>query len=351
MARAPRAAADEGVPAEPDLLDNAPPPREATALFGHREAAARLASAFADAPPQAILLEGPRGIGKATFAFRLAKALLGQLPGSALPPDFASEPDGRAARQVSAGTHPGVLHLTRPWDERAKRFKGELTVDVVRRIVPFLGSTAADGGWRVVIVDAMDDANLNAANALLKSLEEPPRRTLFILVSHVAGRVLATIRSRCRVIRLRPLGHDDMVAALNHLGVDPALAEAGEGAPRRALMLAEAGADMVRTARRLLRPSEMRDVRHHHTLAELAAQRRDDQFATVLDLVLEAMAARVREGADRLPLPALNAYAEAYLAATSERRRIEVFNLDRKEMVLALCARLAEADRAAQRVG
>lgn len=350
MARAPRAAKEiEAAPAEPDRLDNAPAPREATTLFGHREVVAQLARAFAaPVPPQAILLEGPRGVGKATLAFRLARALLATVPGAELAPDLAVDPQGRAARQVAAGTHPGLLHLTRPYDDKTKRFRTELTVDEVRRIVPFLGATAADGGWRVVIVDAVDDLNANAANALLKALEEPPSRTLFLLVAHVRGRVLPTIRSRCRAVALRPLGEEEVRAALAALGADTQLAAAGEGSVRRALTLAAAGADVVRTARRLLSPQAIGDVRQHHALAELAAQRRDDQFATVLELVLDAMAGRVRDGASRLSLAALDVYARAYLEAIAERRRVEAFNLDRKEMVLALCARLAAADRYAR---
>ncbi len=349
MARTPRAPKPiEGAPAEPDLIDNAPPPREATTLVGHHGAVERLIEAFSSgSPPQAILLEGPRGIGKATFAFRLARALLSTLPGEPLRPGLDDDPDSRTAHQVAAGTHPGLMHLTRPWDEKGKKFKSDLTVDEVRRIVPFLGSTSADGGWRVVIVDAVDDMNQNAANALLKALEEPPRRTLFVLIAHVSGRVMPTIRSRCRTIRMRPLAEDEVRAALNALRMDPSTAALGEGSVRRALSLAAAGADVVKSAQRLLSPSMVRDVRAQHQLAEMAAQRRDDTFATVLELVLDAIAGRARSGAGRLPLPALDAYAALYLAVTDDRRRIEVFNLDRKEMVLGVLSRLCAADKAA----
>ncbi|RAI00598.1 DNA polymerase III subunit delta' [Acuticoccus sediminis] len=349
MARTPRAPKPiEGAPAEPDLLDNAPPPREARTLSGHAEAVERLVEAFGGAsPPQAILLEGPRGIGKATLAFRLARALLGTIPGTALPANLADDPESRASRQIAAGTHPSLLHLTRPWDEKGKKFKGDLTVDEVRRIVPFLGSTSADGGWRMVIVDAVDDMNLNAANALLKALEEPPRRTLFVLIAHVSGRVLPTIRSRCRAIRMRPLTEDEVRAALNAMGADPRTAPLGEGSVRRALSLAAAGADIVKSAQRLLSPQMVRDVRAQHQLAELAAQRRDDSFATVLELVLDAIAGRAKSGAGTMSLPALDAYASLYLSVTDDRRRIEVFNLDRKEMVLAVLSRLSAADKAA----
>ena len=352
MVKAPRAPKPaEGAPVEPDMLDNAPPPQEATALYGHQDAVERLVEAFGgSSPPQALLLEGPRGIGKATLAFRLARSLLGTLPGTPLDAGLGGEPndpEGRTARQVAAGTHPGLIHLTRPWDEKGKKFKSELTVDEVRRIVPFLGSTSAEGGWRVVIVDAVDDMNLNAANALLKALEEPPRRTLFVLIAHVSGRVLPTLRSRCRSIRMRPLSEAEVRAALNALRVDPQAAPLGEGSVRRALTLSAAGADIVRSARRLLAPAMVRDVRANHQLAEMAAQRRDDTFATVLELVLDAIASRARDGAGRLPLSALDSYAALYLSVTDDRRRIEVFNLDRKEMVLAVLSRLSALDRAA----
>jgi DNA polymerase-3 subunit delta' len=345
MARAPRAGTVEPVPAEPDLLDNVPLPRETPFLYGHDGVTARLADAFSAKPPQALLLEGPRGVGKATLAFRLAKALSAGAP---LATDLATDPEGRAARQIAAGTHPSVLHLTRPWDFEKKRFKTELTVDEVRRIVPFLGSTAAGDGWRIVVVDAVDDLNQSAANALLKSLEEPPRRTLFLLLAHVAGRVMPTIRSRTQAIRLRPLGEADMVAALGALGIDPGLGEAGQGSVRRAAVLAAAGADDVRAAMRLLRPAAVRDLRSHHDIAEIAAKK-GGPFEVVLDLILDALGERARAAAGRVPLAALEGYAGAFLDAAAERRRVEAFNLDKRETVLALMARLAAADRASER--
>ncbi|MEO1103116.1 MAG: DNA polymerase III subunit delta', partial [Pseudomonadota bacterium] len=273
--RVPKAAIIEGAPAEPDLLDNAPPPRENHVLFGHAAQISSLAHAFRSAPPQGLILEGPRGIGKASIAFRLARALLS---GAALTDDLATPDEDRTSHQISAGTHPSLLHLTRAYDEKAKRFKSELSVDTVRRIVPFLGNSAAGGGWRVVIVDASDDMNLNAANALLKNLEEPPRQTLFILVAHVAGRVLPTIRSRCRTVRFRPLPNQDVAAALSHLGADPGLADASDGSVRRALSLAASGADAVRMAERLL-SAGLHDARSRFALADLAAAKRGEHFA------------------------------------------------------------------------
>ncbi|XWN29105.1 MAG: DNA polymerase III subunit delta' [Devosia sp.] len=348
MARAPRTLKSEAVaaPAEPDLLDGVSPPREAAEIVGHNEARALIEEAFARSAPQALLLVGPRGIGKATLAFRLARTLLTDTPVTA---KLESDPDHRASHQIGAGTHPGLLHLTRPYDEKTKRNKADLTVDVVRRVVPFLGGTAASGGWRVVIVDAVDDLNPNAANALLKSLEEPPRKTLFVLIAHIAGKVLPTLRSRCRAITLRPLTDEDVAAVLSHMDRNKGLATEAEGSVRRALAMDGAGADVIARARRLLTPEAMKDLRQHHALADLAAQRRDDNFAVIVDLVLDTFAARARAGAATLPPEALNAYAAVFMGALKERRGVEILNLDRKEFVLSLCTALADADRLAQR--
>ncbi|MEM0907516.1 MAG: DNA polymerase III subunit delta', partial [Pseudomonadota bacterium] len=244
---------------------------------------------------------------------------------------------------VSAGSHPSLLHLTRAYDDKTKRFKSELSVDTVRRIVPFLGTSAAGNGWRVVIVDAVDDLNINAANALLKSLEEPPRRTLFFLVAHVAGRVLPTIRSRCQTVRLRPLSETEVADVLRHLGADESVADLAQGSVQRALTLSSSGPDAVRTAQRLLNGS-LRDPRPRFQLADLASEKRGEYFQVVADLTLEAIATRARQSAAQAPLEALNALAQAYLSALAERRRVEVFNLDRKEYMLALCDRLAHAE-------
>lgn len=347
MARAPKAPPlPEGAPAEPDLLGDAPAPRETQTFIGHAETVEALAKAMRARPPQALLFEGPRGIGKATLAFRLARALLAAP--EAIAADLSVDPQGRTARQIAAGTHPGLIHLTRPYDEKAKRFKSELTVDTVRRIIPFLGATAAGGGWRVVIVDAVDDMNASAANALLKSLEEPPKRTLFVLIAHVSGLVLPTLRSRCRSMRLRPLAEAEVAEALGWLGADPALAAAGGGSVRAALGLAAMGADVVERTQRLLAPRALADPANHHILADVAATRRADTFAAVVDLIVETTARRARDGAASLPPAALAHYAGVYLDALSERRRLDIFNLDRREYVLALLHSLRQADRAAQ---
>lgn len=341
MARAPKVQAAETLPMDWDKLDNAAAPREARSVQGHLDARSQLASAFATAPPQALLLEGPRGIGKATLAFAIGKALLAGRP---VTEGLVGDPDAQADRLVAQGAHRGLLHLQRPYDAKAKpaRFKAAIGVDEARRLIPFLGSTSLDDGWRVVLVDPVDDLNINAANAILKLLEEPPRRTLFVLTAHVSGFVMPTIRSRCRSIRLRPLAEAETAEVLTGQGADASFAADAGGSPRQGFVLASAGREVVDTARQLLSRGRLADGTQHHALGDLAAARKPGQFDVVVEMILSAMAARARAR------PAGGRFAELYIDTARQRRTVDEYNLDRKEFVLATCAALAVADAAAR---
>jgi dTMP kinase len=195
-------------PEQHDTLDGVPEPSETRRLVGHEPGAGMLTAAYRSGKlPHALIFSGPVGIGKATLAFHLAHHLLKH-------PDFERRrrktlplPIRRSSlfRQIATGAHPSVLHLTRPQNDKTKSFKTVVTVDEIRKVSRFLSMTSHDGSYRVVIVDPADDMNTNAANALLKNLEEPPARTLFILIVHAPGSLLPTIRSRCQVVRLTPL--------------------------------------------------------------------------------------------------------------------------------------------------
>ena len=216
-----------------------------------KTAAGMLASAYrAGKLPHALLLAGPHGIGKATLAFHLAHHLLKHPAFEHAPAELsAPDPASPLFRQIAIGAHPSVLHLTRPPNEKTKGFKTVLTVDEIRKVNRFLSMTSHDGSYRVVIVDPADDMNINAANALLKNLEEPPSRTVFILIAHSPGGLLPTIRSRCQMVRLAPLSADDLVTALEAsdrrcLGrgaAGAALAERAGGSARMAILLTQYG--------------------------------------------------------------------------------------------------------------
>ena len=189
---------------------SAPEPRENALLRGHAAAEAMLAEALrAGRLHHAWLITGPLGVGKATLAFRFARRLLaggeGELALSATHPVF---------RRVAVGSHADLLTIEREWDPKKKRMRGEIIVDDVRRVSGFLRLTPAEGGWRVVIVDGAEDMNRQGQNALLKVLEEPPPQAILLLVCGAAGRLLPTIRSRCRRLALDKLEEADVAALL-----------------------------------------------------------------------------------------------------------------------------------------
>jgi DNA polymerase-3 subunit delta' len=255
-------------------------PRETPDLFGHREAEAALLNAYRSGRiPHAWLIGGAQGIGKATLAYRMARFVLTHpnplAPSVQRAVTLAVDPSDHVARQITAGAHGGLLVLERSLNDRGV-MRTVITVDETRQTISFFGSTAAVDGWRVCIVDTVDELNPNAANALLKILEEPPQRSLFLLVSHSPARALPTILSRCRKLPLRPLSTDDVIRAAaraaNIATDDPALveaADAAEGSVARALTLL--GGDALKLQQRtaaLLATLPQVDPRELHALGD-----------------------------------------------------------------------------------
>ena len=247
----------EDRPNDPDRLEGVAHPRETMALFGQQAAEAAFLNAWrAGRPHHAWLLRGPPGVGKATMAYRIARFLLTRPPenGGGLfgeappPPETLDAPsDDPALRQLIAGSHPQVVELRRPWNEKTKTFRTAISVESVRRLIEFFQLSSTDGGWRVALVDPADDLNAAAANALLKLIEEPPVRAMFLLVSHAPGRLPATIRSRCRRLDFNLLPEDEVrtaiAAAAPELPVEEAqaLSRLAPGAPGAALRLGALG--------------------------------------------------------------------------------------------------------------
>ena len=239
---------------EPDRVLDLPHPRHTKHLFGQEQAEAEFLAAYtSDRLHHAWLITGPRGIGKATLAWRLARFLLttpmddGGMFGAPEPPKTLDAPQNAAAlARIAALSEPRLYLLRRPFNQKTEKLRTEITVDEVRRLKSFFELSASDGGRRVLIVDCMDEMNVNAANALLKLLEEPPKDVVMLLVCHQPAGLLPTIRSRCRILRCAPLGADDMAFALTaahpeKLEKSAALGELAAGSVGQALELDAAG--------------------------------------------------------------------------------------------------------------
>ncbi len=214
-----------------------------TRLVGHDDVIAEFRAGLASGRMHhAWLLAGQRGIGKASFAEAAALYLLADAAGPRVEGEGIAVPEGHPiAHLVRAGSHPDLRHLERLEKPDGNQQARNITIDQVRAVASLLGNTAALSPWRAVIIDALDDLERDAANALLKMLEEPPANTLFLLVSHAPGRLLPTIRSRCRILRFAPLGQDDMARVIRNALPEAnaaevaALVRVGDGAPGRAL--------------------------------------------------------------------------------------------------------------------
>jgi DNA polymerase-3 subunit delta' len=327
-----------------------PHPRETSLLFGHHEAETALLAAYRSGRiPHAWLIGGPQGIGKATLAYRMARFVLahGQpLAGAVQRAEgLAIDPNHAVARQVAASSHGGLLTLERTANDRGV-MRTVITVDETRETISFFGSTAAAEGWRVCIVDTVDELNPNAANALLKILEEPPQQSLFLLVSHAPARVLATIQSRCRKLRLRPLATDEVIgaaaAAADLAPTDLALreaAEASEGSVARALTLL--GGDALklqqRTAALLARLPEVDPLPISDRVA----------LAAFIDGIDRWIAERLHadEANANQNLPRLARLSEVWEKIVRAARDTETYNLERKPLVFSVFGWLADATR------
>lgn len=333
-----------------------PHPRETTALFGHEDAEAALLEAFRSGRmPHAWLIGGPRGIGKATLAWRTARFVLAHGdPASAVVQNATSldvPQDDPVARQIAARTHGGVLSLERIAGDTGT-LRTVITVDQVRETVPFFGSTAAVAGWRVCIVDSVDELKWpEAPNALLKILEEPPPRALFLLVSHAPARVLATIQSRCRKLLLRPLTDEQTGKAAAVVAgrrpSDAALREAAaasEGSVARALMLLEGEALGVhKRIAGLLNALPQTNMRELHALSEQVGGTDRASFAVLVDAIDRWLSQRLR--AENADLPRLAKVSEVWEKLGRAARETESFNLDRKPFVFSAFGLLAEVAR------
>jgi DNA polymerase III subunit delta' len=340
-----------------DQDDTEPPsPRETIVLYGHAEAEQTLLAAYRSLRfPHAWLIAGPAGIGKATLAYRMARFMLAHPdPGASAVQSAKSlhvDADHPVARRIAAQAQPDLLVLERTINEKTGKLRQDIQVDDVRRTVAFFGSTAGEGGWRIAIVDAVDELNLSGANALLKILEEPPRRAALLLVSRSAARLLPTMRSRCRALALRPLDAADVARAVAAaVGGRPDAAEtvaasvAADGSVGRALALLEGEALELRNrTMALLDRLPGVDPGALHALGDRLYGVDAAPLATFVDTVNAWLGARLT-ATEQVPAR-LARLAEAWEKVNAAARDVEEFNLDRKPLVFNVFGWLAEASR------
>jgi DNA polymerase III subunit delta' len=334
-----------------------PHPRETYRLFGHHEAEGALLDSYRSGRiPHAWLIGGPQGIGKATLAYRMARFVLKysdpQTSDVQRARSLDVDPSDPIARRIAAGAHGGLLVLQRTPNEKGA-MRTVITVDETRETIAFFGSTAAVDGWRICIVDTVDELNPNAANALLKILEEPPHRSLFLLVSHSPGRILPTILSRCRRLRLRPLASAEVVQVASQVtglaSDDPSLSEvadAAEGSVARALTLL--GGDAVKLYHRtaaLLAGLPQIDPRELHALGDSLGGSDKVALATFVDGIDRWIGARLHADNPNADLPRLARLAEVWEKINRAARDTAEYNLERKPFVFSVFGMLAEATR------
>ncbi|MBN9670624.1 DNA polymerase III subunit delta' [Roseibium aggregatum] len=333
---------------EVDALPGVPLPHERDRLIGHTAAEATLLEAYrSERLHHAWILGGPKGIGKATLAFRLARFAVAHPdrfgPETASKNTLRVPEDHPAARQLKGGGHPNILHLRRPWDEKSKRFKSDLPVDEIRRTVSFFGTTASANAWRLCIVDAADDMNISSANALLKILEEPPERCLFLVLSHAPGRLLPTIRSRCRRLDLAPLEPEEIITGLRELAPSALPSEAdlmeiaktADGSLRSALtLLSGDGLTIAKGVRQLAETAKGLDLAAVHALADLVAARgQSDNWDSFQHIAETWLHARMRQ-ALKSGIPNAFEYVGLWEKTKKAIGESDALNLDRKQVVL-----------------
>jgi DNA polymerase III subunit delta' len=341
-------------------LEAGPPVANANSnLLGQAEAEAGFLSAFNSGKlPHAWLICGPNGIGKATLAHRIARFVLthgapiddgpGLFDDALLtidPTSLATDLENPVCRRIIAGSHADFLHIQRSEDEKTGKLRKEITVNEVRAVGSFLSMTPAEGGWRVVVIDSADEMNANAANAVLKVLEEPPKRALLLLVSHNPGRLLPTIRSRCRRLVLKPLPERTIADLLAEY--DPEilpqdateLAQIADGSIGRALDLAdEGGLEVYREINGILETLPQLDIPRLHKLGDKLARDNTGQlFERACELINRWLVDVIRgsaTGGQQSAITSLDPWIEVWENTGRLFQQAKGLNLDRKQVIL-----------------
>ena len=321
-------------------------PRDDFGLLEHVDAPA---AAFAAALERgrlhhAWLLTGPKGVGKARFAFRVARRLLGAAPAAGA---LGASPEDPVSRLVAARAHPDLLVLER--DSPDAKPRRNIPVDEARRLPEFFAKAPAIAPYRVAVIDAADDLNVNAANAVLKTLEEPPPRGVLLLVSHAPGRLLDTIRSRCRRLTFAPWSEAELAQWLARThGVEAheaqGLARRAQGAPGRAESLLQAADDGGGDAAQAVLGSLQRPDASQ--LLKLAESFRGGEGGERFAALMTSLAEAVRERAQAAALASAggaDAWAAAWRTVLAAPGEAEALNLDRADAFWSVVAALRAA--------
>lgn len=350
---------DDDIP-DADRAGSGPLPRETHVFFGHAEAEAALLEAYRQGRlPHAWIFGGLEGIGKATLAWRFARFLLVHPDPATAAVQHAQNlevaPDHPVARRLVSGGHGNILRLRRELNEKTKKLRTEISVDSVRKVIEFFQLSASEGGWRICIVDTAEDLNKSSANALLKLIEEPPSRSVFLIISQKPGQILPTIRSRCRKLMLQPLGEADVSNALAVLA--PHIGHPGKAEVQAAIARADGS---VREAMRLLDPETTGfdkkldaalarlpklDWREVHALADAVTGRAGEEaYDALVRGVFNYIQRRVHGGAlDGAPLAVMARMALAWEKLRADIREAEALNLDKRALVIGIFVELAAA--------
>ena len=352
---------DEATP-ESDVLDGALAPRVNKTLFGHLAAEQQFLDAYkVDRLPHAWLIGGRPGIGKATFAWRIARFLTAhpdpRAPAVQRANDLYVDPDAKASHLIDSLSAPDIFLLRREWNFTAKPPKHftEIRVDDARRALHMFHHNAASGGWRVCIVDCADELNKSSANALLKVVEEPPAKALFLILAHQPGRLLPTIRSRCRKLILQPLSPADIAQAIQAQGGDfskyssadiDKAAQRADGSVREAIRhLARQGAASARLTEDLLHALPKVDWGGVQKLTDaISRNSAANEFDAFIETVFVWLDGRVKEAAGQGPRR-LAPLAEAWEKIGKSVRETEIYNLDKRALILGVFEELGAATR------
>ena len=352
---------EDGIP-ESDAFEGAPHPRHVHDFFGHgAQEAALLDSYRSGRLPQAWIIGGAEGIGKATLAWRFTRFLTAHpdpmSPQVQAARDLSVSPNHPASHRIDSMSLGDLALLRREWNDKTKKHFSEIRMDDVRRVLGMFHHAAGEGGWRVCIVDCAEDLNRSGANALLKIMEEPPPRSLFLLIAHRPGRILPTIRSRSRMLLLEPLSGEDVGRAVTALGepwsdfgaeIAAAAARSG-GSVRQALrFLDRERLDLAEDLDALLARLPEVDWQRVHRLGDrISTAAAVDDFEATVSGIFDWLDSRVRHDAGQ-GVAVLAPYAEVWEKVADAVRETEALNLDKRPLILSIFADLAAAARAAR---